>query len=113
MKDKLLVIIKYKDLISLYSNYSLIFPKKYYHLKDILEDRLFANLREMYIINSLSDKKVRLLKKEELLGNLKYLNFLFEEINKLGILSDKQYKNLFMTIENVYKYLIGWLKVDM
>lgn len=112
MKDKLILINKYKDLIELYSNYSLIYPRKYYKLKDMLESLLFDNLKEMYIINSIGNKSVRFSRKEELIGRLKYLNYLFESINKLNILSDKKYKTLYIKIEEVYKYLIGWLKVD-
>ena len=89
MKDKLMVINKYKDLIDKYSKLSLIYPKKYYDLKDKLESVLFINLKEMYIINSLSNKENRIIRKEELLGNIKYLNYLFNCINKVNILSDK------------------------
>lgn len=112
MKDNLMVIIKYKDLIERYSNYSLIYPKKYYVLKDKLESILFDNLKELYIVNSISNKEVRLSKKEELVGKLKYLNYLFIRINKLNILSEKQYKAIYLDIEFIYKYLIGWLKCD-
>ena len=119
MKDKLMVINKYKDLIERYSNYSLIYPKKYYVLKDKLESILFDFLKELYIVNSISNKEVRLSRKEELLGNIKYLNYLFNCINKVNILSDKQYKSIYidieviyMDIEVVYKYLVGWLKCD-
>lgn len=66
----------------------------------------------MDIINSLSDKSLRYVKKEELIGKIKYLNYLFVSINKLNILSDKQYKILYISIEEIYKYLIGWLKSD-
>ena len=112
MKDNLMVIIKYKDLIERYSNYSLIYPKKYYVLKDKLESILFDNLKELYIVNSISNKEVRLSKKEELVGKLKYLNYLFIRINKLNILSEKQYKVIYLDIEVIYKYLMGWLKCD-
>ena len=112
MKDNLILINKYKILVEIYSNYSLVFPRKYYSLKDRLENILFENLREMYIINSLSDKSLRCIKKEELIGNIKYLNYLFISINKLNILSDKQYKAIYISIEEIYKYLIGWLKSD-
>ena len=112
MKDKLILINKYKDLIEIYSNYSLIYPRKYHKLKDMLESLLFDNLKEMYIINNISNKSIRFSRKEELLGKFKYLNYLFERINKLNILSDKQYKILYMKLEEIYKYLIGWLKVD-
>ena len=90
MKDSLIVIIKYKALISIYSNYSLVFPKKYYYLKDKIDEILFGILRNMYITNSLSDKKERIFRKETLIGELKYLNFLLETINKLGVLSEKK-----------------------
>lgn len=112
MKDNLVLINKYKMLIEKYSNYLLVFPKKYYSLKDRLEDLLFDNLKEMYIINSLTDKNLRHIRKEELIGNIKYLNYLFVSINKLNILSDKQYKVLYISIEEIYKYIIGWLKSD-
>ena len=112
MKDKLMVINKYKDLIDKYSKLSLIYPKKYYDLKDKLESSLFTNLRELYIINCLSNKEDRIKKKEELLGELKYLNYLFTYINKLNILSDKQYKIIYIDIEVIYKYLIGWINYD-
>lgn len=112
MKDNLILINKYKMLIDKYSNYSLIFPRKYYSLKDRLENILFENLREMYIINSLSDKNLRYVRKEELLGNIKYLNYLFISINKLDILNDKQYKVLYISLEEIYKCLIGWIKID-
>lgn len=114
MKDNLMVINKYKDLIERYSNYSLIYPKKYYVLKDKLESILFDNLKELYIVNSISNREVRLSRKEELIGKLKYLNYLFTRINKLNILSDKQYKVIYMDMdmEVVYKYLVGWLKCD-
>ena len=112
MKDNLVLINKYKKLIEQYIIYSIIFPKKYYSLKDILENLLFDILRDMYIINSLSDKQIRYVRKEELVGNIKYLNYLFVSINKLSILSDKQYKVLYISIEEIYKYLIGWLKSD-
>ena len=112
MKDNLVLINKYKKLIGQYIIYSIIFPKKYYSLKDRLENLLFDILRDMYIINSLSDKQIRYVRKEELVGNIKYLNYLFVSINKLSILSDKQYKVLYISIEEIYKYLIGWLKSD-
>ena len=112
MKDNLIVINKYKMLVEIYSNYSLVFPKKYYSLKDRLENILFDNLKEMYIINSLTDKNLRYIRKEELVGNIKYLNYLFVSINKLKILSDKQYKVLYISLEEIYKCLIGWIKID-
>ena len=83
-----------------------------YSLKDRLEVLLFDNLKEIYIINSLSDKNIRYIRKEELVGNVKYLIYLFISINKLNILSDKQYKILYISIEEIYKCLIGWLKSD-
>ena len=51
MKDNLMVINKYKDLIERYSNYLLIYPKKYYVLKAKLESILFDFLKELYIVN--------------------------------------------------------------
>ena len=112
MNDNLILINKYKMLIDKYSNYLLIFLRKYYSLKDRLENILFENSREMYIINSLSDKSLRHVRKEELLGNIKYLNYLFISINKLDILNDKQYKVLYISLEEIYKCLIGWIKID-
>lgn len=112
MKDKLILINKYKDLIEIYSNYSLIYPRKYLKLKDMLESSLFDNLKEMYIINSISNKNIKFSRKEELLGKLKYLNYLFERLNKLNILTDKQYKVLYLKLEEIYKYLVWWVRID-
>ena len=112
MKDKLILINKYKDLIEIYSDYSLIYPRKYLKFKDMLESLLFDNLKEMYIINSISNKNIKFSRKEELLGKLKYLNYLFERLNKLNILTDKQYKVLYLKLEEIYKYLVGWVRID-
>ena len=112
MKDKLVVINKYKDLIEKYSSYDLIYPRKYYYLKDLLENILFNNLRELYIINSISNRNIRVTRKEGLIGSFKYLNYLFSRINNLDILSDKRYKVLYIDMEVIYKYLVGWLNSD-
>lgn len=112
MKDNLIVINKYKNLIEKYSDYGLLFPRKYFSLKDRLENLLFDNLKEMYIVNSIHDKKVRILRKEELVGRIKYLNYLFIRVQVLKVMSDKQYKGLYCEVEDIYKYLLGWLKSD-
>ena len=112
MKDKLIVINLYKELISSYCKLSLTYPRKHYFLKDMLEDNLFTYLEELYIINDLSNKSIRINKKEEMIGKLKYLNYLFKSINNLNIISDKQYKVIYIKTENIYKYLIGWVKSD-
>lgn len=112
MKDKLIIIQEYKKLIEQYCKYSCIYPRKYYFLKDLLEKELFCNLKEFYQLNHLSDVKVRIHRKEELLGKIQYLNYLFTRIQTLGIISEKQYKILFIQIEVVYKYLLGWLKCE-
>lgn len=80
-------------------------------MKDMLESSLFDNLKEMYIINSISNKNIKFSRKEELLGKLKYLNYLFERLNKLNILTDKQYKVLYLKLEEIYKYLVGWVRI--
>ena len=112
MKDKLIIINKYKEFIELYFSYSLIYPRKYYYLKDMLENLLFQNLRELFIINSLSNKNVRVEKKEVLAGNLKYLNYLLTRVFSLEILKEKQYKVLYIRLEEIYKLLMGWLRSE-
>ena len=47
-----------------------------------------------------------------MIGKLKYLNYLFKCINNLNIISDKQYKVIYIKIENIYKHFIGWVKSD-
>ena len=47
-----------------------------------------------------------------MLGNIRFLNYLFTRVIQLNILSDKQYKVLFIQLEVVYKYLNGWLKCE-
>lgn len=107
-----MVIQEYKKLIDQYCKYSCIYPRKYYFLKDLLESELFGNLRELYQVNHISDKKSRSYRKEELLDKVQYLNYLFTRIQNLNIINDKQYKVLFIEIEVVYKYLLGWLKSE-
>ena len=112
MKDKLIVINKYKDFIEIYSNFSLDYPRKYYFLKDMLENLLFSNLKELFIINGISNKNIRIERKEELIGKLKFLNYLFTRILNLEILNEKQYKVLYFHLEEIYKLLMGWLKSE-
>lgn len=69
-------------------------------------------MKELYQINSIFNKEKRLYRKEEMLGKIRFMNYLFTRINELDILSDKQYKVLFMQIEVIYKYLNGWMNSE-
>lgn len=112
MKDKLIIINKYKEFIELYFSFSLNYSRKYYYLKDNLESLLFQNLKDLFVINSMSNKDIRIKEKEELAGKLKYLNYLLKSISSLEILKEKQYKVLYIKLEEIYKLLMGWLKSE-
>lgn len=112
MRDKLKIIMLYKRMVSKYLGYQLIFSRKYYYLKDLVEKELFSLLKEIYIINELSRNNDTLERKRSLVGKIKYLNFLFEMLVDFKIMSEKQYKVLYIELENIYYSLIGWIKCE-
>lgn len=112
MRDKLKIIMLYKRMVSKYIDYQLIFSKKHYYLKDLVEKELFSLLKEIYIINELSQNNDILERKRSLVGRIKYLNFLFERLVDFKIMSEKQYKVLYIELENIYYSLIGWIKCE-
>ena len=98
--------------ISKYLGFELVFSKKHYYLKDLVEKELFSLLKEIYIVNELSQNRDTLEKKRSLVGRVKYLNFLFEMLVDFKIMSEKQYKVLHIELENIYYSLVGWIKYE-
>lgn len=112
MRDKLKIIMLYKKVVSKYLGFELVFSKKHYYLKDLVEKELFSLLKEIYIVNELSQNRDTLEKKRSLVGRVKYLNFLFEMLVDFKIMNEKQYKVLHIELENIYYSLVGWIKYE-
>ena len=88
------------------------FPKKDLELKRKLMDEVYGLLRLCYMANDTEDVVIKKQYQKELVSSVKFIDFLMDICYEKQIISHKKYLQFGERIENILKYLAGWIKAS-
>lgn len=86
------------------------FPKRDLELKKKLMDEVYGLLKLCYLANDTNDSQLKYQYQKELVSSVKYIEFLMNMCYEKKIISNKKYLQFGEKIENILKYLAGWMK---
>lgn len=86
------------------------FPKKDIELKNRIRNNGYDLLELAYRANATSDNKIKISIIEECFAKLKVIDFLLNLSYDKQIINNKKYLKFGNKIDDILKYLIGWLK---
>lgn len=111
IEDKLKIIIIYKSLLNDIYNAMLNIPKIHYSLKELIINEMFGYLKDLYLANDISNKDVRLQRKEEAVIQFKYICSLIRILNENRVLGESNYLQIAEKEKLILSLLNGWKKV--
>ena len=112
MKPEKFKIIKFsKELIVDIDNYLDNFPRKDLELKNKIKNTAFEMLEEIYIINTITDKEEKIKLLYKVIAKIKFLDFLLNFCYDKQIINYKRYTKFGNKMDDILKYVSGWLKV--
>lgn len=85
------------------------FPKKEIELKNRIKTNSFDILELSYEANSIEDKKSKIEKLQKVLAKIKIIDFLLNLSLDKEMINTKKYLKLANKIDDITKYIIGWL----
>ncbi len=98
-----------KRLIKYYDKILINFPHKELELKKILVNELHLILKLSYLANE-SKNDIRYNYQCEMVASIKFVCFITDECEEKCIISKKQYLLIGENLNNILKYLKGWMK---
>lgn len=106
MNDKLYIIKIYKKILGDIYIAMINIPRIHYSLKELILRDMYQYLNDLYLANDISNKNIRLMKKEELVIRIKYISSLVSTLNEFKVLGERKY----LTINNDFEILLRLMK---
>lgn len=111
MNDKLYIIKVYKKILKEVYLSMINIPKVHYSIKELIIDDMYKYLRDLYIANDISDKDIRISKKEELVIRIKYISSLVSTLNEFKVLGEKKYLSINQDLELLLRLMKSWKNI--
>lgn len=111
MNDRLQIIRIYKKILKDVYLSMINIPRIHYSLKEFIISEMYHYLEDLYLANDIEDKKVRLIKKEELVIRIKYISSLIGTLNEFKVLGEKKYLSIYQDLELLLRLLKSWKNV--
>lgn len=108
MNDKLQIIKVYKTILSEVYLSMINIPRVHYSLKELIVTEMFSYLNKLYLANDISDKLIRLKRKEEVVIEFKYIASLIGMLNEYKILGEKKYLSIVSREQLLLKLMNSW-----
>lgn len=112
-KDKFKIIEFMRKLIIYFDKILINFPKKELELKTILINELYYTLKLLYITNDMKKSDNKIDNKGQIISNIKFISFIIDRCYDKKIITNKEYLNIGYMLNNIMKYLNGWLKANI
>ena len=111
MNDKLYIIKVYKKILKEVYLSMINIPKVHYSIKELIIDDMYKYLMDLYIANDISDKDIRISKKEELVIRIKYISSLVSTLNEFKVLGEKKYLSINQDLELLLRLMKSWKNI--
>lgn len=111
MNDKLRVITIIKEINNSIYKALLNVPKEHLELKRIVIKEFNNLIKDIYIANDISNINRRKELKEEIICNIKYINYLIELLYEYKLISYKRSLEINEKMEVELRLLKGWIKI--
>lgn len=98
-----------KEYIVRIDNYLVNFPKKEIELKSKIMNTSYDLLHKAYIANVSTNKELKKALAEEMVADIKYLNFLLDLCYDKQIINAKKYVKFGEALDDIIRYIISWL----
>lgn len=109
ISDKLKIIELIKDLIGAIDTYLINFPHKEIELKRSIKEITYNLLVITQEANVTSNLNKRLDLQEKAISMVKVLDYMISRCYEKEIINGKKYLKFGESLENILKYLVGWL----
>ena len=109
-KDKFIVINLIKEFIVNIDKYLINFPNKEIEIKHNIKQTSYEMLRIAYLANCTEDMKKRIDLQEEIISQIKYIDFLINLCYDKNIINSKRYLKFGESLDYILKYVVGWRK---
>ena len=110
MNDKLYIIKVYKKILKEVYLSMINIPKVHYSVKELIIHDMYKYLNDLYIANDISDKNIRINRKEELVIRIKYISSLVSTLNSFKVLGEKKYLSINQDFELLLRLMKSWKK---
>lgn len=107
-KDKFIVINLIKEFIVNIDKYLNNFPTKEIELKHKIKETSYELLQNSYLANCTDNINKRKSVQEEMIAQIKYLDFLFNLCYDKQIINSKRYLKFGESLDYILKYVVGW-----
>jgi hypothetical protein len=109
-KDKFIVTNLIKDFIISIDKYLTNFPNKELELKRTLKETSYELLKMAYRANCTEDMNKRRNLQDEMIAQIKYLDFVINLCYDKQLINSKKYLKFGESLDYIIKYVIGWRK---
>lgn len=109
-KDKFIVTNLIKDFIVSIDKYLVNFPNKEIELKREIKESSYVLLKKAYTANCTENMKKRKEIQDEIIAQIKYLDFLINLCYDKQIINSKKYLKFGESLDYIVKYVVGWRK---
>ena len=89
------------------------FPKKDLEIKRTIKEESYNMLKIAYLANVTTDLKIRRENLEKILVSAKLIDFLVNLSYDKKIINQKKYLKVGQRIDDIVKYVTGWIKVTI
>ena len=86
------------------------FPKKDLELKHKLNNEIYDLLKKCYLANETTNEEKKCEMQHELVSTVRYIDFLINLCYEKKIINHKKYLQIGERLDNILKYIIGWIK---
>lgn len=107
-KDKFIIINLIKELIESIDKYLTNFPKKEIELKKEIKQSSYELLKQAYRGNCTENMKKRKDIQDEIIAQIKYIDFLINQCYDKQIINSKKYLKFGESLNYIIKYVVGW-----
>ena len=111
MNDKLQIIKIYKSILNDIYLSMINIPKVHYGLKELIINEMFSYLKSLYFANDISDRNIRIKRKEEVVIRFKYIASLISMLNEHKVLGQKKYLSIVSKEELLLKLMNSWKNI--
>ena len=109
-EEKFKVINNIRELLVIIDNELDNFPKKDIEIKNRIRNNSYDLLEIVYYANNTSDVNKKIIELEKAIAKIKIIDFLLNLSYDKTIINSKKYFKFGQKIDDIVKFLIGWIK---